>query len=242
MYDNVSQRYSPCIPDSHSALSGVADCCRTTFSRINNRCLVLVVYLVCHHVLGRVDDLFRRSFCRLRWTANAARNWTQLAACDTTRDAARDSTSNAAVGAAANSDGDFQAIRGTGKYLRIQSWNVDALGLILIRGWYDLNDLVTRKLQARNIHRRTVHEIGIQNSENRLVRDDQQIALFTLQLENNWLESHSQIMIGLSSSQISKFRVSTSEAAYFCTRISMMIRIELVFFNLFRIYLSDDSF
>jgi hypothetical protein len=60
-----------------------------------------------------------------------------------------------------------------------------------------LNNLITRKLQARNAHSITGHEITIENSKDRLVSYNQKVILLTLEFKNHRLKTDSQVMIRL---------------------------------------------
>lgn len=67
---------------------------------------------------------------------------------------------------------------------------MDAFGLILVRSGNDLNDLVAGKLEVGNFHRGTVHEIGVEDAEDGFVRDNEQVVLFALELEDDWLQTY----------------------------------------------------
>lgn len=58
-----------------------------------------------------------------------------------------------------------------------------------------LDNLIAWKLEARNMHSITSHQIAVENSKDRLMSNDQQIILLTLQFENNWFKSDSKVVI-----------------------------------------------
>lgn len=74
---------------------------------------------------------------------------------------------------------------------------MDALGLVLIGGRDDLDDLVARELERGDVHGATVHQVGIQYAQHALVCDDEEVALLALQLENDRLKAYSEVVIGL---------------------------------------------
>lgn len=76
---------------------------------------------------------------------------------------------------------------------------MNTLGLVLIRGGNDLDDLIARKFEFGNVHRAAVHQVGVQHTENGLVSNDEQIILLALKLEDNWLEADGEVMIRLKS-------------------------------------------
>ena len=72
---------------------------------------------------------------------------------------------------------------------------MDALGAVIVGRWYDLDDLVTRELQARDVVRRACHEIAVQDTEYRFVGNDKEVILFAFELENARLETDCQIVV-----------------------------------------------
>lgn len=90
---------------------------------------------------------------------------------------------------------------------------MDALSLVLIAGWDDLqgisksrgmkgqftnlDDFITREPELWDVHCITGHEIAIQDSKNRLVGDYEDVALLTLQFEDNRFHSNSNIVVRL---------------------------------------------
>lgn len=47
------------------------------------------------------------------------------------------------------------------------------------------------------MHSVACHQVTVENSENRLMGDDEEIILFTLKLEDDGFEADCQIMVGL---------------------------------------------
>lgn len=74
---------------------------------------------------------------------------------------------------------------------------MDALGLVLVRGGNDFDDLVARKFEFGNVHRTAVHQVGVEHAQDGLVRNDQQVVLLALELENDGLEADGEIVVGL---------------------------------------------
>ena len=72
---------------------------------------------------------------------------------------------------------------------------MDAACLVLVRGGDDFDDFVAREAQRGDLDRRAVHEVGVEDAQDRLVRDDEQVVLLPLELENDGLETHSEIVI-----------------------------------------------
>jgi hypothetical protein len=60
-----------------------------------------------------------------------------------------------------------------------------------------LNNFVTRELQEGNIGSVTGHEVTIQDSQDTFMGDDEKVVLLSLQFQDNWLEAHSEVVIGL---------------------------------------------
>lgn len=58
-----------------------------------------------------------------------------------------------------------------------------------------LDDLIPRKLQEGDVGSITSHEIAIQDSQDAFMGDDEQIVLLSLQLENDWFKTNSEVMI-----------------------------------------------
>lgn len=66
---------------------------------------------------------------------------------------------------------------------------MNALRLILIRRRDDLNNLIARELELGDIRGTAVHQVRIQDAEDRLMRNDQEVVLLALELENDGLEA-----------------------------------------------------
>ena len=80
---------------------------------------------------------------------------------------------------------------------------MNTLGLVLIGSWNDFDDLIARKFEFRDVHGATVHQIGIEHTQDRLVGNDKQIVLLALKFEDNGLEAHRKIVVRLQISVIS---------------------------------------
>lgn len=92
---------------------------------------------------------------------------------------------------------DTDVLRAAGDHLGVEAGDVDALGLVLIRGGEDLDDLVPRELELGNVHGAAVHEVGVEDAQDRLVRDDEEVVLLALELEDDWLEADGEVVVGL---------------------------------------------
>lgn len=60
-----------------------------------------------------------------------------------------------------------------------------------------LNDLITRKVELRDICSIASHQVAVQNTKDTFVCNDQKIILLTLKLENYGLQSNSKIVVRL---------------------------------------------
>ena len=58
-----------------------------------------------------------------------------------------------------------------------------------------LDNLIARKLEIGNVHCVAGHQIAVKNAKYGFVGDNEQIILFTLEFENDWLEAHSKIVV-----------------------------------------------
>lgn len=58
-----------------------------------------------------------------------------------------------------------------------------------------LDDLIPRKLQEGDVGSIASHEIAIQDPQDAFMGDDEQIVLLSLQLENDWFKTNSEVMI-----------------------------------------------
>jgi hypothetical protein len=59
----------------------------------------------------------------------------------------------------------------------------------------NLNDFIAGKLQLRNVHSITSHQVTVENSEHGLVSNDQEIIVLAFELEDNRLKTDSEIMV-----------------------------------------------
>ena len=69
------------------------------------------------------------------------------------------------------------------------------MSIIVFMAYFD--NLVTRKLQLRDVGGAAGHQITIKNTENTLVGNNQEIILFALKFENDGLETDCQVMVRL---------------------------------------------
>ena len=60
-------------------------------------------------------------------------------------------------------------------------------GLIVVACWNDLNDFISWKGQVGNVNSITRHEVTIENSQDALMRYDEQIVLFPFEFQDDWL-------------------------------------------------------
>lgn len=68
-----------------------------------------------------------------------------------------------------------------GHALGVQTGDVDALGLVLVGGRDDLDDVIARELKLRDVHGGAVHQVSVEDAEDGLVGDDEQIVLLALE-------------------------------------------------------------
>jgi hypothetical protein len=92
---------------------------------------------------------------------------------------------------------DLNVLWTAGDQLLRQAFDVDALGRVVVRGGDDFDDLVAGELQAGNVCGGARHQIAVQDTEDRLVGDDQKVVLLALKLENDRLETDREVVIGL---------------------------------------------
>ena len=76
---------------------------------------------------------------------------------------------------------------------------MDSLRIVLVCRGYDLNDFVPRELKLRNVSCTAVHQVGVKDAQYTLMSNDQKVVLLALQLQNDWLQSDSQVMVRLTS-------------------------------------------
>jgi hypothetical protein len=84
-----------------------------------------------------------------------------------------------------------------GDQLLRQALDVDALGRVVVGGGDDFDDLVAGELQAGNVCGGARHQVAVQDTEDRLVGDDQKVILLALELENDRLETDREVVIRL---------------------------------------------
>lgn len=60
-----------------------------------------------------------------------------------------------------------------------------------------LYDFVTGELEVRNVCGVAGHEVAVEDAEDRLVRDDEEVVLLALELEDDGLEAHGEVVVGL---------------------------------------------
>lgn len=68
--------------------------------------------------------------------------------------------------------------------------------------------------------------------------NNEKVVVLSFQFENDWLQSHGQIMVRLINNQ-TRIVGMISEMAYLCSGITMMVRVHFVLCNLFRIIQPD---
>lgn len=100
---------------------------------------------------------------------------------------------------------------------------MDALGLVLVGGGDDLDDLVARELEDGNLHGADVHQVGVEHAQDALVRDDQQVVLLALQLQDDGLQPHRQVVVRLR------------------PRVPVVVRVQLVLLDLLRVQAPDRA-
>lgn len=146
--------------------------------------LVLVILAISDHLGSGVDDF-------LGWALDDdvglrrgrdTRHGREVAAGDT---------------ASTSRDGDANVLGGAGGDLGVDTGDVDALGLVLVGGRDDLDDFVAGELEDGNIHGGAVHQVGIENTKNRFVRNDEKITLLALKLQNDGLKADGEVVVGL---------------------------------------------
>ena len=94
-------------------------------------------------------------------------------------------------------DRDLDVFRTARDHLLRQAFDVDPLRRVVVRCGDDFDDLVAGELQARNVRGRTCHQVAVQDTKDGLVRDDQEVILLALELENDRLETNGEVVIGL---------------------------------------------
>lgn len=137
------------------------------------RRLVFIIHLVRDHIFSGVNHSFRPPLYRHSRTTHAASNGTHLPA-----------PRDAACRATRNSKTLQRGLRGRRRrqQLGIQTGNMDPFGFILVRCRDDFDNLITREFEVRDLHGGTVHEIGVENSQDGLVRNDEEVVLLSLEL------------------------------------------------------------
>jgi len=58
-----------------------------------------------------------------------------------------------------------------------------------------LDDLVAWEFQLGNVHSITGHKVAIENSENRLMSNDEEVVLLSFELEDNRFEANRKVMV-----------------------------------------------
>lgn len=66
---------------------------------------------------------------------------------------------------------------------------MNTLRLILVRRRNDLDNLIAGKLELWDIRGAAMHQVRIQDAENGLVRNNQEVVLLALELQNDGLEA-----------------------------------------------------
>ena len=75
--------------------------------------------------------------------------------------------------------------------------HLDSGGFIVVACWNDLNNFISGKGKAGDVNSIARHEVTIKNSQDALMRYDEQIVLFPFEFQDDWLEADCEIMIRL---------------------------------------------
>lgn len=60
-----------------------------------------------------------------------------------------------------------------------------------------LNDFVTGKLEFRDVSCIAGHEVAVQDAQDGFVGNDEEVVVFTLELEDNGFEANGEVVVGL---------------------------------------------
>lgn len=74
---------------------------------------------------------------------------------------------------------------------------MNSFRLILICGRNDLDDVIAGEFEAGNFHRRAVHQVRVEDTEDRFMSNNEKVGLLALEFENYGLETDCKIVIGL---------------------------------------------
>ena len=74
---------------------------------------------------------------------------------------------------------------------------MDALRRVVVRSGYDFDYFITWELEARDVVGGACHEVAVEYTEYRFVCNNQQVVLFALEFEDDWLEADCEVVIRL---------------------------------------------
>lgn len=143
---------------------------------------VLISNLVSNRLLSSIDNNFRRS-SSLRLLLLLLLSRGHLSGTAHARNRGEIAAGRVAL------DEDADILWRTGDVLRVKTGDVDALGLVLVGGRNDLDYVIPRELKLRDVHGRAVHQVGVEDAEDRLMGDDEEVVLLALELEDDWLQA-----------------------------------------------------
>ena len=89
-----------------------------------------------------------------------------------------------------------------------QVGDVDAFGRVVVRCRDDLDDFVAGELQRGDVAGGAGHEVAVEHAQDGFVRDDEEVVLLALQLEDDGLEADREVVVGLRGTSV---RESCSE-------------------------------
>ena len=101
----------------------------------------------------------------------------------------------------------------------------------------NLDDLVAWEFQHGDMHSIASHEITVENTQDRLVGDDQQVILLALKFEDYGLKTDSEIMVRLS--VLAPAQMVGCKMPYLSSRVSVVVWILLMLLYLFGIDATD---
>jgi hypothetical protein len=100
-----------------------------------------------------------------------------------------------------------------------------------------LNNLITREGKEGNVCCVAGHEISVENAEYAFVGDDKKIVLFSLQFEDDRLESDGDIVVRLVT--LADQHTLDRCQSYFCSGKSVVVRIEVVLEHFIGVIVTD---
>lgn len=76
-----------------------------------------------------------------------------------------------------------------------QAINMYALSRIVVRSRNDLNDLIARELERRDVASRACHEVTVEYAQNGLVGYDEEIVVFAFEFEDDGFKSDGEVVV-----------------------------------------------